>query len=288
MGGLGNQMFQYAAGRRLALQHRAELKLDLSFLQENVDVITVRNYELGHLGIRVSIATSDEVSALTGIGENRIKRILRKFISKSNPGHRHIHEPYFHFYPDLLDAPDNSYLEGYWQSERYFKDVDNIIRNEFSVVTKPDACNVEMAERIGSANSVSIHIRRGDYVSSNVINSYHGVCSTEFYRNAVKIVAERVTSPHFFVFSDDPLWAKENFRLSYETTYLDHNGSDKGYEDLRLMSLCRHCIVANSSFSWWGAWLCGNPDKIVIAPRRWFNVPDLNTDDLLPESWIRI
>lgn len=288
MGGLGNQMFQYAAARRLSLRHQTELKLDLSFLEENTDVITQRKYELGQLNIRAGIATAREVAEFTGKGKHRLARMLGKLTRRPDLSRTFVREPSFDFWPGLFEAPDNSYLEGYWQTEKYFKEIADVIREEFLVLTEQDQWNLAMAERIKTANSVSIHVRRGDYVSSSSTNEFHGTCSLDYYRDAVAMISEMLPSPSFFVFSDEPEWVKANLELPENATYMDHNPPDKGCEDLRLIGLCRHCIIANSSFSWWGAWLGNTPGKTVIAPRRWFNVPDINTDDLIPEAWIRI
>ncbi len=180
------------------------------------------------------------------------------------------------------------YLQGYWQSEKYFKDIEKIIRDDFTFSEEPDYQNKQMADTIKCCEAVSLHVRRGDYVSNPVTTEYHGICSEDYYRRAVREVERYCKNPQFFVFSDDPSWAKENLETGYPTTIIDFNGSEKDYEDLRLMSLCQHHIIANSSFSWWGAWLSWNPQKIVIAPKKWFNRPEINTQDLIPESWIRI
>lgn len=286
MGGLGNQMFQYAVGRRLAHQHGTELKLDLSFLQNNTEVITVRKFELHHLNIAASIATADEVSEYLLARKSRLQRLLAA--AGMRPRRTFLAERHFHFDPAIMTAPDDCYLEGYWQSERYFKDIEGPLREEFQVGAAPDRWNLDMAEQIGKVDSVSVHVRRGDYVAHQAINAYHGTCSLQYYRNAISTMLDRVPEARFFVFSDDLGWVKENLELPGQTQYMDHNGPEHGCHDLRLMSLCLHNIVANSSFSWWGAWLGTAPGKIVIAPDKWFNTPDLDTRDLLPDSWLKV
>lgn len=153
---------------------------------------------------------------------------------------------------------------------------------------KSDVTNEQVAQNILSVNAVSLHVRRGDYVSNLTINQFHGTCSLEYYNQAIAQIAKKVETPHFFVFSDDPEWVKSNLKIDYSITIVDHNNADKNYEDIRLMSLCKHHIIANSSFSWWGAWLCRNPNKIVIAPLKWFNDKSINTTDLIPDGWIKI
>jgi hypothetical protein len=283
MGGLGNQMFQYAAGRRLAYLRRTDLKLDLTWFENIMAVDTKRRYELGAFNIQEQVASAEEAGRL------REGLLLRRFgFLFPFRKQRHILEQHYHFDPDILQLPDNVYLEGYWQSPKYFYDIQDIIRAEFTVRSGPDAGNRRMAEEIAGAESVAIHVRRGDYVSSPAISSRHGTCSMEYYQTAVKTIIGRVVQPHFFVFSDDPAWAKENLSLTGPKTVIGQNGPDHAYEDMRLMSLCKHHIIANSSFSWWGAWLCRNPDKVVIAPQQWFQDKNINTGDLIPAQWTRL
>jgi len=136
-----------------------------------------------------------------------------------------------------------------------------------------------------NTNSVSIHFRRGDYVTNPLTSQHHGVCSNKYYQDAISLLKSKISQPHFFLFSDEPEWLKTNVSLQEPFRIIDNN---PGYVDLYLMSNCKHNIIANSSFSWWGAWLNNNPDKIVIAPHKWFNEPGINTYDLIPETWIRL
>jgi hypothetical protein len=142
-----------------------------------------------------------------------------------------------------------------------------------------------MAVRIAGCNAVSLHVRRGDYVSNPDSSRVHGLCGADYHQAAVRRIAEVVPQPHLFVFSDDPQWAAGNLHLDHPATIVTGNDTRRDYEDLHLMSLCKHHIVANSSFSWWGAWLDTNPDKIVIAPERWFAHEQHDTRDLLPPTW---
>ena len=289
IGGLGNQMFQYAMGRALADRHHVSLKLDLTGFKQD----PLRKFELGEMQIRADIATKKDLKGLAGrVGTKfsridlltkifrvmvRIKRPLMIFREKS-----------FLFDPEvnLLQFP--IYLEGYWQSERYFLSIADHIRHDFRLGVALDEANEKMHEQIMRKNAVSIHIRRGDYVSNPASSQYHGVCSMEFYRDAITYICARVESPHFFVFSDDHLWVADNLVIDHPLTLVQINGPDRGLFDLALMKSCRHHIIANSSFSWWGAWLNPSPDKIVVAPKRWFNQANQDTRDLLPESWIKL
>ena len=150
--------------------------------------------------------------------------------------------------------------------------------------------NMEIAKAIGGCESICIHVRRGDYVIDAKTNQHHGICSLDYYYRCASAVAERTKDPHFFVFTDDPLWVREHLKLQYPMTFVDQNGSREAYEDIRLMSQCRHHIIANSSFSWWGAWLGTSPENIVFAPKQWFakksNQDEVN--DIVPERWIKI
>jgi hypothetical protein len=147
---------------------------------------------------------------------------------------------------------------------------------------------MKIAEQISRVNSVSLHVRRGDYVANLKVAAIHGLCSKEYYASAIKFISKKVERPHFFVFSDDINWVENNFKINYPCTYINQNFSNESYNDLRLMSLCQHNIIANSSFSWWGAWLNCNSEKIVIAPKKWFANSDKRCDDLIPEKWVRL
>jgi len=287
MGGLGNQMFQYAAARRLAFANCAVLKVDLSWFKESAGVATPRHYELHALAIEENFATPEEVNRLVSGAANPVRRIAGRLIS-SLSRKAYIRESHFHFTPSLLILSGDVYLEGYWQSEKYFDDVTDIIRREFTVKNAPDEWNRRIGEAVSETDSVSLHMRRGDYVASKVASDYHGVCSLDYYHAAISKITGQLRTPHFFIFSDDPAWAKENLQVDHPATFVDHNDPDHGFEDLRLMSLCKHHIIANSSFSWWGAWLGSDPHKIVIAPKRWFNDERIDISDLLPDSWLRM
>lgn len=282
MGGLGNQMFQYAVGRSLTVKHKTNLKLDLSFLQNPPKNITHRPYELNVFNIQSDIANKSEIDKF--IPNNKILYNIKRITGLKGV----IKEPHLHFYEGLLSAPDNSYLIGYWQSEKYFKEVEDIIRKDFDIKLKATGINQKMIEKINNYNSVSIHVRRGDYISNPKANKFHGTPPLEYYEKAIEKMDTHVDKPHFFVFSDDPSWTKDHLQFEYPMTFISHNPDEKSYEDLRLMSLCKHNIIANSTFSWWGAWLNQNTEKMVIVPKKWFSDPSINTNDIIPVSWIKI
>jgi hypothetical protein len=282
MGGLGNQMFQYAAGRAIALRRRVPLKLDASEFQNGNN----RKFRLNEFNIKGSIISSQEIDSFKKSATSRAVLLLNKL----RPYYRQsfIKESCFSFDANILRAPRRVYLNGYWQSEKYFKDIELQLRSEFTVNKKLQGRNAEMAQQITQQPAaVSLHIRRGDYASNPDTNRFHGTCSLDYYRNAVAKLVSMGAQLHFFVFSDDIPWAQANLKLDCPLTFVSHNGA-ADYEDLRLMSLCRHHIIANSSFSWWGAWLCVNPNKVVIAPRKWFSGAAHDTRDLIPASWLQL
>lgn len=282
-GGLGNQMFQYAAGRALAVRHGTTLKLDISNFGGNPE----RNYRLAAFDIKASIADKGEIEALRR--DNVVQRLFRRMpLLATTIRISHVRERFFQYDSGFSTLPDNVYLDGYWQSERYFHDIEDIIRADFTFVAEPDPVNREIAGRIANTDSVAVHVRRGDYVSNAVARDYHGVLALEYYNRAVSWICGQVAEPHFYVFSDDPAWARDNLRVDHPVEYIDHNPPNRDYEDLRLMALCRNQVVANSSFSWWGAWLNHNPKKKIVAPARWFNQPDIDTSDLCPREWYRL
>ena len=287
IGGLGNQMFQYAAGRSLASKRGVPLQLDRTPFEE----YDLHRYGLDALRVQEAFADPEEIARLTGGRRRGASRMLFRAGQKMrSPEKRTVirEEQFAPFNPAVLEAVGDVYLNGYWQSELYFQAIEEIIRAEFQVRTEPDAENAEMAGRIRDCASVSIHIRRGDYVSNEKTNRVHGSLGLDYYRRCVQLLAAEIGDPQFFIFSDDPAWVEENLKLEYPTTYVTHNDAGRNYEDLRLMSTCRHHIIANSSFSWWAAWLNDRPGRRVLAPRRWFRTLDLDTRDLYPRDWTQI
>lgn len=283
-GGLGNQLFQVAAGIRLAAVHGTVLKLDLSPLEDET-FFTPRSYELAPFWIDVAEASAAEVEALAG---SRRKRLLAWLPGRArSQADTAANERHFHFDSDVLCLDDDVCLRGYWQSERYFADAATLVRKALRFKEPATARNAELAAEIAGPSAVSLHVRRGDYVSNPSAREIHGLCTLDYYQRAVAILCEQVVDPFFYIFSDEPDWVRANLRVDAPFAIIDHNGTDACHEDMRLMSLCAHHIIANSSFSWWGAWLGANSEKIVIAPERWFAVSDRDTRDVVPEAWTR-
>lgn len=284
LGGLGNQIFQYSLGRHLAIRLSAELKFDITGFET---FYKLHKYSLWSLNIKENFASKEEIELFTAIPEKVISKVALKFKRKFNQ-YAIITEPHFHFYERVFELKGNIYLDGYWQAEKYFKSIREIILKECSVKNELSGRDKEIAEMMSKTNAVCMHIRRADYVKNTNTNDVLGTCSIDYYTRSADIIAEKKNDPTFFVFSDDHEWVKENIKLNYPVVYVDHNNADKNFEDLRLMSLCKHNVIANSSFSWWGAWLNNNPEKMVIAPQKWFNNFDANTKDLYPVDWIKI
>lgn len=272
-------MFQYALGRKLSQKLSSELKLDITGFQE---------YKLHKFGLKCF-----SLSKFTGISASPVKSQIHERINRFLPvkfqlGHKRVVEKSFSFDEDVLQQRGNLVFDGYWQSEKYFYDIRGILLNDFRFQYPQDSENEKLSDKIRAYESVSLHVRRGDYVNNAETLEKHGVCDLDYYYRAVAYVGERMSDPSFFIFSDDPDWAKENLKIDYPVTFISNNDASKNYEDLRLMSQCKHNIIANSSFSWWGAWLNENPRKIVIAPQVWFVDKAINTRDVIPESWVSL
>jgi hypothetical protein len=285
LGGLGNQLFQYAIGRRIAELNAMDLKLDISPFQE----YPLRKYCLGNFRIRENFSTTEDIEHII-MNRNLNKFYLTFPVLKPKERILLVREKRreYEYNKRYLSIRNNIYLSGYWQSEKYFKEIASIIRKEFQLKDRPSEPSRRMAEVIAGCEAVNLHIRRGDYASNPQTNQYHGLCTLDYYYAAINRLTSQLKTPHFFIFSDDIPWVRENLKLPYPTVYVSHNGEERDYEDLWLMSLCKYHIIANSSFSWWGAWLAEYEGKIVIAPQKWLNNSEINTLDLVPESWVKI
>lgn len=292
MGGLGNQMFQYAAGRALAARRDVELKLDLSWFGKKHKHTTPRRYSLDNFNISAPTISRKELLANRGCTRNFFHEYIMRFFRRSlkeGPKLKILKEISCNYGFTEIEKDVNLYLDGYWQSEKYFNESKQLIHQELTVRRELFGKNLEYANKIKSCESVGIHIRRGDYVSDPVISSIHGICHVSYYAECLKALSSMVgKNIYCFVFSDDIKWVKENIFFEFHTDFVDHNNPDNSYEDLRLMSLCKHNVIANSSFSWWGAWLNTSYNKIVFAPKRWLLNDERNTEDIIPKSWIRL
>ncbi|MEI8390333.1 MAG: alpha-1,2-fucosyltransferase [bacterium] len=287
-GGLGNQMFIYAFARHLAHINNTDLKLDLSYYTNYH-----RDYELNHFDIIENIATEDEIKLLKKLKPKHneilsfIKYKLKNRPVKMLPDKSYILDDGVSFIPEYMKLPDNVFLEGLFQSEKFFKDIRMIIKKEFTLTEPLQGKNLQFSNHIKSVNSVSLHVRRGDYITNQWAMDNLGLCSLEYYQKAIEYIESNTEDPHFFLFSDEIEWVKKHLKINSSYTTVDGNNENTGYEDLRLMSLCNHHITANSSFSWWGAWLGHNHNKIVISPKNWFKLNIFDDKDLVPDNWIK-
>ena len=278
-GGLGNQMFQYAFYRRLQLDGKS-VTLDISGFN---DYGLHNGFELDKI-FPVKINLADEVR-VNNIKQkishlSLLKKIWWKVFTNFRPV---IVQKNFGYSSRLSNLQGLKYLEGYWQSEKYFGTHSDTIRNDFKFPLL-DIKNKDYADKISQVEAVSIHIRMGDYVNHPL---HGGICTLEYYKKALSLIEEKVESPLFFIFSNDIEWCQNNLKLD-KAIYVTGNEGKNSFRDMQLMSMCKHNIIANSSFSWWGAWLNNNPDKVVVAPSKWFNDKTINTKDLLPDSWIQL
>jgi hypothetical protein len=282
IGGLGNQLFQYAAGRALALANDCKLKLDISEFRN----YTLRSFELMRLNINAELADPRDVSLLVGSKAWVAKTVRRKFKWRRNT--HFVERKDYSFDSAFFKLTQPVYLEGFWQSYKYFESYALPLRREFTFNTLLAGKNAELADFISRTNSISMHIRRGDYVSKPENAKVLGSVGIDYYNQAIHKVRDQIVKPVIFAFSDDLSWVKDNIESGENTVFVSHNSGMSSFEDMRLMSLCKHNIIANSSFSWWGAWLNTNPEKMVIAPKRWLKNNSYSTEDLIPNTWIRI
>lgn len=285
-GGLGNQMFQYAAAREIAIRENIRLKLDISAfksygLHQGFELMKVFNCV-------ADIVSDDEIRKLLGWQASTfVRNLLSRRQMKMFRSHKLVVEPFLSYWQGISAVRDDCYLSGYWQSERYFSQSSFHIRSDFTFRQPLKEKNMEVSALISQVDAVSLHVRRGDYVNNSQTAAIHGVCSLDYYKEAINYIDQYVNKPHFFVFSDDLNWVKENIKIKFPCEYINNNQGKESFNDMRLMSLCCHNIIANSSFSWWGAWLNPKMDKLVIAPKRWFS-REMDAQDLTPKTWVRL
>ncbi|HXC04906.1 MAG TPA: alpha-1,2-fucosyltransferase [Bacteroidia bacterium] len=286
-GGLGNQMFQYAFALRMAEQLHTELKMDLGFFTTPQNsLVTPRTYELGCWGINPLPVSETELNAFLQPPKRGLSRLFRR--SSAQTLNLLIKEKQFRFDTSITELQGNLYLDGYWQSETYFKPVADKISGQYNLQALPDNRNKELEQTLLQCESVAIHVRRKDYMKTPEILAFHGVLPASYYQEAVRIMEEKHKNIRLFIFSDDAEWTQQNLKFDLPVSYINHNTGNNSYLDLWLMSRCKHQVTANSSFSWWAAWLNPNPQKTVIAPRQWFAGAEPDTTDLVPSTWIRI
>lgn len=275
-GGLGNQLFQYAYGRALSMKKNEPLVLDISGYAMPNSKDTPREYRLDHFNIEAGVITEADHTLPRSI--YFIWRVMRKLGIAS----------------EVIQWSKNTHLDGYFQSESYFREIAGKIRGEITLKV-PYGSNGQIIHSAIQKNvetpivPISIHIRRGDYVHNQITNHYHGVCGSEYYEEAFSLLKQKINSPiHLYIFSDDIEWVQKNLPFTKENSTFVSSTNTPDYEEVILMSECHHHIIANSSFSWWGAWLNPRHDKIVITPKRWTLGDPKSYEQITPPSWIRI
>ena len=289
-GGLGNQMFQYAAGLAVAKKNNDRLVLDTTYLNDRFPrrQFTYRRYDLDVFTLAPEFTRLSTVSERVPLPGVWLGADLALALAGGIAGVRFVKErqPYV-FDPEVFRAgPRGAVLWGFWQNPAYFKEIEEDVRRTFVFREPLMEAAAHIAEEIRNSNSVAIHVRRGDYTLPKYQGTY-GDTNMAYYQSAIATIVERVKDPVFFVFSDDPEWCRANLKIARPVTYLDRSSAGpKAAFHLQLMALCKHNIIANSTFSWWGAWLNRNPGKIVVAPKRWH--ANLTKGGLTLEQWIMV
>jgi hypothetical protein len=281
MGGLGNQMFQYTAARSLSSSQR--IYFDYSFLNNNntsLEGFTARTFELNVFNnLKINGISSYLLRFL--LSKNKKYALLKRLLPTKFKKVIYVNEENFKDTITKFNGHFSYYLDGYFQNPLHFESMRKSLLKEFSFPNTSFSFN-ELKNEIKQVNSVSIHIRRGDYLNPNV-SDFHGILSLEYYQKAVSIINTKIINPVYFIFSDDPNWCKENLLFINEKIIV--SGNQEAWIDMYLMTQCKHQIIANSSFSWWGAWLNQNPDKVVISPKKWFTSIETN---IIPKEWISL
>ncbi|MBC7981513.1 alpha-1,2-fucosyltransferase [Candidatus Parcubacteria bacterium] len=283
MGGMGNQMFQYAFGKQLAIKNGSKLNLDICFLKSRKfrPNFVYRNYDLEIFNIEERFV-SESISEKYGLDRVPRRGIRKLFDFKKL---KYFQEPNMSFHPEALLLMDDTYISGYWQSERYFKDIEEQIRADFSFKEPISSKGQGLAETISGSQSVCLNVRRGDFLTDPIL----GVIAPEFYQNAVSEISRKLPAFTIYVFSDDIEWCCHNLTFNAPTQFVTHEFAGKKFRDyLELMILCKHFVIPNSTFAWWAAWLSKSSEKTVIAPKNWFRQKELNNHNIVPDSWITI
>jgi len=284
-GGMGNQMFQYALGIKLAEELNTAFKLDLSsLLDRSKGEFVYRNYDLSIFKVNDSLLMGE--GFLKTIYKPKIPRITKMVRQYINKGKIFIKEKYFHFEPDLILNPtDNAIYEGWFQSPKYFEGVEDKIRKEFQFKSSILASSQPLLNKIKNTNAICLNVRRTDFLKVDTLNT----TDKNYFFRAAKYIAEKIENPVFYIFSDDVEWCRKNIVMNYPVEVIGHEHKGHKFGNyMQLMIACKHFIIPNSSYAWWAVWLNGQDEKIVVAPKKWFNDSEINTTDLVPQDWVRL
>lgn len=284
-GGLGNQLFQYAFGRAASARTGTALLLDTGFLNSKDPQITPREYALAPFRVAAKLVNAAQLRQFPLRTSRAGLWLARRGIA--NHGCRYVWERGFAYDATALEGVRlPAIFEGYWQSEKYFLSCENLVREDLRIDESPDFR--ALAQEVSDARSVSVHVRRGDYVTNAAASATHGLCPLSYYESCFEQIEAVVPNPRYYLFTDDPQWAENNEKaFGRDLVLVSRQARLQAHEELLLMSRCRHHILANSSFSWWGAWLDRRTDGLVMAPDRWFKT-GTDTADLLPARWRRL
>lgn len=284
-GGMGNQMFQYALGLKMADLLQTELQLDLSsLLDRSKGDFVYRDYDLPIFNINDKLVMNPSfLRTIYRPKLSTITKLIRNYIDK---GKNYVKEKQFHYDTDLVqNNKDNTIYEGWFQCYRYFEGIEDKVRKEFTFKKPIIPYSQTLLKRISSSNAICLNVRRTDFLKVDTLNT----TNLDYFLNAAKYLTNLVDNPHFFIFSDDVEWCRENILLDHPTEIVDHSHKGERFGNyMQLMKACKHFIIPNSSFAWWAVWLNENPNKHVIAPKRWFNDDTIDTKDLIPKDWIRM
>jgi len=291
LGGLGNQMFQYALGRTLSLQNKDILKVDTTILEDHRPGVHAvnRNYDLDVFTLELPKSTHSEIWKFHSHNFPLPYKIASRLYNLIM-GPTTVNEPHFHFAPAILSRTGTMYLNGLWQSYKYFQSVEAEIRRDFTFRQPLTGEALEIAAMIQRSQAVCLNVRRTDYITDKATSSVVTFTGLKYYRDAVDLIESQHKKLHYFIFSDDMEWCKNNFNfLGDDITFVDHTYAGPKFSFyLQLMSMCKHFIIPNSTFAWWAAWLNEDTGKIVVTPKKWMNDPSVETGDLIPDNWIRI
>lgn len=286
MGGLGNQMFQYAAGLMLARKYDVPLRMDIMSLLDTSKryyALTYRKYALDVFQVTGEIAAEKDISrfVVPRIG-NKYLYHLKKRISR--PNNYYVDET-IGSADDFFAIPDEAYLDGYWQNAAYFNAQKSDIRKEFSFREELPDSHKAVRDEMMRCDSVCVHFRKGDYVGHPELD----VLDMRYYDSAVSVMLSKAPSSRFFVFSDDISWCKNNFQVSaHGVSFIDLDPGNKAQYDLQLMTCCKHYIIGNSTFAWWGAWLGNHSCKLVVAPKIWHKNQKEACNSIVEKDWVAI
>lgn len=286
---LGNQMFQYAAARGLAVTQNTVLKIDKRYYDHNAPEGYF--YGLDAFNIAQNFVTNSEIREYTGLSNSLLHKGLRKIFKNhqlSNPNYIY-DERFFHYDDEINNQGDKVYLRGYWQSYKYFTHIETELRKDFGFKFPINVEQDNFAKQILNSNAVCLSIRRGDHLWHPVTSKKFGYCDIDYYNKGLEIISSKQNNLELFIFSDDIDWCSQNVKFDYPTVFVKHNFTEPRFDYyLQLIALCRHFIIPVSTFPWWGAWMSTNQDKMVIVPRTWFYDEMINTNDLCPPNWLRI